>query len=49
LAVYSVRDMIKLSEEENNYIEISSESVEEIVSLGSVAGTCKCDYKYCNM
>jgi hypothetical protein len=40
--------MIKLSEEENNYIEISSEIVEEIISLGSVAGY-KCDYKYCNM
>jgi hypothetical protein len=38
LAVDSIRDMTELSEEENNYSEISSESEEEIVSSGSVAG-----------
>jgi hypothetical protein len=30
---------LKLSEEDNNFSDISSESEEEIVSLGSVAGT----------
>jgi hypothetical protein len=39
LAVDCTCDMIELSEEENNFSEISSESEEEIVSLDSVAGT----------
>jgi sulfopyruvate decarboxylase TPP-binding subunit len=34
-----IPDMIELSEEEHNFSEISSEREEEIVSLGSVAGT----------
>jgi hypothetical protein len=38
LAFDSIHDMIELSEEENNFSEISSESKEEIVYLGSVAG-----------
>jgi hypothetical protein len=39
LPIDSMRYMTELSEEEQNFSEICSESEEETVSLGSVAGT----------
>jgi hypothetical protein len=35
----TICEMIELSEEEQNFSEVSSESEEETVSLGSAAGT----------
>lgn len=48
--IETMRNMTDLSKEEYYYSEINSESVEEIVSLGSAAGTvCDCKHECCRV